>query len=84
MTGARSSGCLIHCIVPMQRLVQANGIEITRTQSHHLYKVETSLWDISDEVARKYPEFFIEEDKKRFKEGIIDDTMNKVFLGEAE
>ncbi len=79
MTGIRSSGCLIHCIVPMQRLLKAHGIELDSP-----YQIETSLWTIPDEITREYPEFRIDEDKERFKEGIIEDTMNKIFLGESE
>ncbi len=76
-TGVRSSGCSIHCVLPMQRLLKAHGIEIDDK-----YQIDTTLWDISDEVAGKYAEFRVAEDKEKFKDGIITDTMNKVFLGE--
>lgn len=76
-TGVRASGCTLHCSGPAQRILRAHGVEIDDE-----YQIKTLLWDIPDEVAHKYAEFRVAEDKEAFKDGIITDTMNKVFLGE--
>jgi hypothetical protein len=66
MTGA-SSGCTIWCTEPILRLFKARGIEIDLSGNRTLYNVTPTLWDVPDEVVRKYPTHFLEEDKGLFR-----------------
>jgi Fe-S-cluster-containing hydrogenase component 2 len=63
MTGARS-GCGMYCMSPVLKLLKAHGVEIAPPEGYQWYDVTIGLWDIPEEVARKYPAYRIEEDKK--------------------
>jgi Fe-S-cluster-containing hydrogenase component 2 len=66
MTGARS-GCTLYCLEPMLRLLKAHGVEVTPPEGYHWYNIAPTLWDIPEEVKRKYPGYYFEEDKEVFK-----------------
>jgi ferredoxin len=66
MTGARS-GCLQYCLQTSLRLLKAHGVEITEPKGHRWYNTTQTLWDIPEEVIRKYPGHYFEEDKKIFR-----------------
>ena len=66
MTGARS-GCGLYCMEPMLRLLKAYGVEVTSPKGHRWYNITPSIWDIPKELAKKYPEYYLEEDKKVYR-----------------
>lgn len=66
MTGARS-GCGVYCMEPMLRLLKAHGVEITPPKNHRWYNITPSIWDTASELAKKYPGYYLEEDKKVFR-----------------
>lgn len=66
MTGVRS-GCMIYCIAPMLRLLHAHGLELTPPDSPRWYDVTSTLWEVSDEVVKKNPGYYFEEDKEIFR-----------------
>ena len=78
MTGARS-GCGMWCNAPIQRLLEAHGIELIPPEDHRWYKVETALWNVPKEVREKYPEYFLEEDKQLFESGVLE-NLATIFL----
>jgi ferredoxin len=65
MTGMRS-GCGIYCVAPALRLLEAAGRDMTPPGQHRWYPSSISLWDLSDEVLQRYPDSYIEEDRKAF------------------
>lgn len=67
MTGVRS-GCAIYCTGPMLRMLKAHGVALDPPANHRWYDLSLSLWDVSEEIAKKYPGYFLEEDKKEFRE----------------
>jgi ferredoxin len=75
MTGTRSV-CAMYCMLPMQNLLMAHGVELIPPEGHRWYKIETALWDIPDELAQKYPEYFLEEDKKLIHDGTLDNVFS--------
>jgi len=64
-TGMRS-GCGIYCVAPALRLLEAAGADMTPPKGYRWYPLTTSLWDISEEARRRYPDAFIDEDRKVF------------------
>jgi len=64
-TGMRS-GCGIYCVAPALRLLEAAGADMTPPKGYRWYPLTTSLWDISDEARHRYPDAFIDEDRKAF------------------
>ncbi len=66
MTGARS-GCTVYCLQTMLRLLKAHGVEITPPKSYRWYDTTQTLWDVSEELIKKYPGHFLEEDKEVFR-----------------
>ncbi len=65
MTGARS-GCAIYCMAPILRMLKAHGVDIKPPSNHRWYDVSLSLWDVPEKIAEKYPEYYLNEDKKEF------------------
>jgi Fe-S-cluster-containing hydrogenase component 2 len=65
MTGVRA-GCSIYCMAPIIRMLKAHGITIQPPSDHRWYDLFLSLWDVPDEVADKYPGYYLKEDKKEF------------------
>ncbi len=82
MTGARS-GCGMWCSAPVQRLLEAHGIELVPPRDHRWYRIETSLWNVPEEVRKKYPEYFLEEDKQLFDSGVLE-NLATLFLDEGK
>lgn len=70
MTGARSA-CSLWCITPILRLLKAYNIELPPSDGYRWYNVSPALWNVSEDVARKYSEYRIEEDKKLLQEGVF-------------
>jgi len=66
MTGARS-GCTIYCMEPMLRLLKAHGVKTAPPKDHRWYDFAPTLWDVPEELAQKYPDYYFEEDKKAFR-----------------
>ncbi|MGA2317182.1 MAG: FAD-dependent oxidoreductase [Thermodesulfobacteriota bacterium] len=66
MTGARSA-CGVYCMEPMLRLLKAHGVEIIPPKSYRWYNITPSIWDVTPELAKKYPNYYLEEDKKVFR-----------------
>ncbi|MBW1787746.1 MAG: 4Fe-4S binding protein [Deltaproteobacteria bacterium] len=67
MTGVRTV-CGIYCVSLVQELLRAHGIETTPPKGANWYEVDTSLWNIPEEVIRKYPEYRLEESRRLFLE----------------
>ncbi|MBV9841188.1 MAG: 4Fe-4S binding protein [Sphingomonadaceae bacterium] len=65
MTGMRS-GCGIYCVAPALRLLQAAGRDMKPPKAHRWYPSTLSLWDVPAEALARYPDAFIEEDRKAF------------------
>ena len=66
MTGTRS-GCTIYCFQPTLRLLKAHGVKVVPPKGYRWYDTTQTCWEVSDEVIRKYPGHFLEEDKKVFR-----------------
>lgn len=66
MTGAHS-GCMLYCMAPMLRLLHAHGLEIIPPKNHRWYDVTSTLWDVPEEVVKKNPGYYFEEDKEIFR-----------------
>lgn len=79
MTGVRSR-CGIWCTTPVLRLLKAHGVEIIPPEGHRWYNIEPALWDIPEEVAQKYPEYFLEKDAELSHEGTLE-TFASVIVG---
>ncbi len=66
MTGARS-GCTVYCFQTMMRLLKAHGIHIEPQKGYRWYDSTQTLWDVPEEIIKKYPGHFLEEDKDVFR-----------------
>lgn len=66
MTGARS-GCGLYCMEPMLRLLKAHGVDISPAKGDRWYNITPNVWDVPPDVAKRYPGYYLEEDKKVFK-----------------
>jgi ferredoxin len=67
MTGVRS-GCTVYCFQTMMRLLKAHGVEVAPpTKGYRWYDSTQSLWDVPEEIIKKYPGHFLEEDKEVFR-----------------
>jgi len=63
MTGVRS-GCAMYCMAPVLRLFKAHGVSLHPPKNHRWYNVPLSIWDIPEEIAQKYPNYYLLDDKK--------------------
>lgn len=61
MTGA-VSGCQEFCVPVVQRMLKACGVNIAEAGAPLNYDQTFSLWDIPEEISRKYPRFCVKED----------------------
>ena len=78
MTGIRTA-CAMYCMAPVLRLLQASGAEMSPPSGYKWYPAEAALWDVTDEVARKYPQYRLREDQKAFSDkGMIDNMISKL------
>jgi bacterioferritin-associated ferredoxin len=67
-TGVQS-GCLMYCFAPVHRLLTTHlGHPIESPHKNQWYGVSTAVCDVSDEVAAKYPQFYIAEEKRSLKQ----------------
>ena len=66
MTGV-CSGCTVYCSGPIMRLLEANGVEPRTGEGLRWHNLTTTLWDVSEEVIRKYPGYYLAEDKTVFR-----------------
>lgn len=67
MTGTRGM-CGMWCTDPLVRLLEAYGVTVNEYTTDGVLNVKIRLKDISDEIANKYPEYRINEDKQIFEE----------------
>ncbi|MFB3925149.1 MAG: 4Fe-4S binding protein [Syntrophales bacterium] len=65
MTGV-ASGCTAYCRMVSLRLLKAHGVEVKETK-YRLYNTTQTLWDVPEEMKKKYPGYFLEEDKHVFR-----------------
>lgn len=68
-TGVRT-GCKVECIQPILRLLEAAGIEPARPDGYQWYGRTITVWEIPEQVKRKYSEkgFYFDEDIKLLNE----------------
>ena len=76
MTGVRTA-CGMWCMALVQELLRASGLETTPPTGSHWYEVEVALWNIPDEVVRKYPEYRLDEARRLFQAGIDNIVSNQ-------
>lgn len=77
MTGIRTS-CAMWCMAPLLRLLQAHGADMSPSSGHRWYNTQTGVWNIPDEVARKYPEYRLREDAQSLCQGTMDNLVSKL------
>lgn len=75
MTGVRTS-CGMWCMAPVQRLLQAKGRVLESQKGYRWLPIETGLWNLPDEVASKYPEYSLEEDREQFLGGTLENLVS--------
>jgi len=66
MTGA-CSGCTVYCTESLLRLLKAYGIDPNLKEGRRLYNITPTLWDVPEDVVRKYPGYYLDEDKGVFR-----------------
>jgi bacterioferritin-associated ferredoxin len=74
-TGARSK-CAMWCHAPVMRLLEAHGVTVERPQKdQRIYAdagaTQVGIWSITDEVARRYPEYRLKENLAATEDGTI-------------
>ncbi len=68
MTGART-GCGVLCITGVIRLLRSAGLELKRAPGCQWYGTTLSIWDLSEEVMRKYDrDFYLLRDRQQIDE----------------
>jgi ferredoxin len=68
MTGART-GCGVLCITSVIRLLRAAGLELTRAPGYQWNGNITSIWDLPDEILRKYDRnYYLLKDRESLNE----------------
>lgn len=74
-TGVRSV-CAIWCLSGVLRLLEAHGVELDRpAKDYRIYTdsvTEVAIWTITDEVADKYPEHFLHQDRSAVDDGRLE------------
>ena len=65
-TGTRS-GCTIYCLQPTLRLLKAHGVKVVQPEGYRWYDTSQTCWDVPEDVIRRYPGHFLEEDKDVFR-----------------
>lgn len=65
-TGTRS-GCTVYCLQPTLRLLKAHGVTVAQPEGSRWYDTTQTCWDVPEEVIRKYPGHFLEEDNAVFR-----------------
>jgi Fe-S-cluster-containing hydrogenase component 2 len=70
MSGAQS-GCLMYCFAPIHRLLKTQYGEVPEsTTKNKWYGISHHLMDVTEDVARRYPEFYILEEQQGFAENM--------------
>jgi bacterioferritin-associated ferredoxin len=64
-TGART-GCGVLCISGVIRLLRGAGIVLDKAPGYQWYNNLVTIWDLPPELARKYPEYYVAEDRALF------------------
>ena len=64
---ASCSGCTVYCVEPMLRLLKAYGIDPDLKEGRRLYNITPTLWDVPEDVARRYSAYYLHEDKGVFR-----------------
>ena len=59
-----SDGLRRLCISGVIRLLRAAGVELGKAPGYQWYGTQVSIWDIPPEVAKKYRQYYLEEDRK--------------------
>jgi ferredoxin len=67
MTGVRTA-CGVLCLVIVLELLRAYGIEPIPPKGYNWNDVEAALWNVPDEVIRKYSEYRLDESRKLLEE----------------
>jgi NADH-quinone oxidoreductase subunit F len=60
-TGART-GCGILCITGIIRLLEGAGLKLNRAAGVQWYGNPATIWKISGEIKKKYPQYYLEAD----------------------
>jgi Fe-S-cluster-containing hydrogenase component 2 len=63
MTGTMT-GCQEFCVPVIQRMLKASGVNIAKAGEPLRYEQTFSMWDLPEELQRKYPGYYFEEDIK--------------------
>ncbi|MGW8180238.1 MAG: 4Fe-4S binding protein [bacterium] len=79
MTGVRA-GCAMWCTTPVLRVLKANDVEVVFPKGYRMYDIEPTVWDIPEEVAKNYPEYFLQEDAELSRKGTLE-TFASVVVG---
>lgn len=67
MTGTRS-GCTVYCLQPTLRLLKAHGVPVSQpAEGYRWYDTSQTCWEVPEEVRKKYPGHFLEEDLEVFR-----------------
>ncbi len=82
MTGVRT-GCGMWCTTPILRILKANDVEVVFPKGYRMYDIEPAVWELPDEVVKKYPEYFLEEDAELSRRGTLE-TFASVVVGRRE
>ncbi len=61
-TGART-GCGILCITGIIRLLEGAGIKLGKAPGFQWYGNPATIWNISPEIKKKYPQYYLEADQ---------------------
>jgi hypothetical protein len=67
MTGVRTA-CGVLCLVIVLELLRAYGLEPIPPKGYNWNDVEAALWNVPDEVIRKYSEYRLDESRKLLEE----------------
>ncbi len=73
-TGIRT-GCGVLCISSAIRLLRAAGVRLEKAPGYQWYGTDVSIWNIPEEVQKKYPMFYVKEDLQE---------INRLFPGGKE
>lgn len=81
-TGVRAL-CDFYCLAATLRLLDAHGVELDRpARDYRLYTdtvTEVAIWNISDEVADRYPEHFLREDRAAVEDGRLESLLPPLY-----
>jgi ferredoxin len=65
-TGTRS-GCTVYCLQPTLRLLKAHGVKVVPPEGYRWYDSSQTCWDVPEDVVKRYPGHFLEEDLDVFR-----------------